>query len=84
MKNGIFKLDWASVGDAVLTAVAGAVITGVVSVVGTSGFDLFHTDWVMVGQNMTNLGVIAGVVALGNAWLSTDKGSLLGVGPEVG
>lgn len=84
MQNGIFKVSWANVIDAVLTAVVSAVVVGLVALVGTVGFNLFAADWVMIGQNMANLGFIAGVVTLGNSLLSTDKGSLLGVGPELG
>lgn len=81
MQNGIFTLNWAAVGDAVLTAVVAAVVIGLVSVVSTSGFNLFTTNWVMVGQSMANLGAIAGVLTLGKSFLSTNTGSVLNVGP---
>lgn len=82
MQNGIFKLDWASIGDAVLTAVVTAVIVALVQLVSTSGFDLFTANWVMIGHNMANIAFIAGVVSLGKDFLSTNSGSLLGVGPK--
>lgn len=80
MQNGIFKLDWASVGDALLTAVVGAIVVAAVQLVTTTGFDVFTAPWVMIGKNMVNLGVIAGVVSLGKDFLSTNSGSLLGIG----
>lgn len=81
MENGIFKLDWASVGDAVLTAAVTAVLIGLVSIVSTSGFSVFTTDWVMVGKNMVDWFTVAGIISLGHSLLSTNSGSLLGVGP---
>lgn len=80
MKNGIFQLDWASIGDAILTAAVTAVIVGLVSLVTTAGFDLFTAPWIAIGKNMTNLAFIAAVVSLGKDFLSTNSGSLLGVG----
>lgn len=81
MTNGIFKLNWANVGDAVLTAVVAAVVVAAVSLVTTTGFDVFTANWKLIGENMANLGFIAGVVSLGKDLLSTTTGSLLGVGP---
>lgn len=81
MQNGIFKLDLASIGESVLSAVIFAVVAAAVTVVSTHGFDVFATDWTLVGHNMVNLGLIAGVITLGNDILSTNSGSLLGVGP---
>lgn len=81
MQNGIFKLDVASLGDAVLTAVVTAIIVAAVSLVSTTGFDVFTANWIMIGHNMANLAVIAGVMSLGKDFLSTSNGSLLGIGP---
>lgn len=81
MKSGIFTLDWGSIADAVVTAIVSAVIVGLVSLVGTVGFNLFTANWIMIGQNMANLGFIAGVVSLGQSFLSTNKGSVLGLTP---
>lgn len=82
MQNGIFKVDWAMLGDAVLTAIVTAVVVAAVSLVTTSGFNVFTVDWKMIGENMTNLAVIAGVVSFGKDFLSTTSGSLLGIGPS--
>lgn len=82
MQNGIFKLDLGSLADAVLTAIVVAVITALVSVVSTPGFDVFAANWVAIAHNMVNLGFIAGILVLGKDFLSTNSGSLLGVGPN--
>lgn len=81
MKNGIFQVDWAMLGDAVLTAVVTAIVVAAVQLVTTSGFNVFTADWKMIGENMINLGVIAGVVSFGKDFLSTTNGSILGIGP---
>ena len=81
MQNGIFKINWATIGDSVLTAVVAAVVVALVQVVTTTGFNVFGADWVSIGKNMINLGVIAGVVTFGKDFLSTNSGSLLAIGP---
>ena len=83
MQNGIFKLDLASIADAVLTAIVTAVIVAAVSLVTTAGFDIFTANWVQIGHNMANIAFIAGIVSLGKDFLSTNSGSFLGVGPGV-
>ena len=80
MQNGIFQTNWVSVGESVATAIFYAVLAGVASIALTKGFDVFATDWVMVGHNMLNVGVIAGVTTFANDFLSTNAGSFLGVG----
>lgn len=82
MQNGIFKIDWAMIADAVLTAIIAAIVVAAVQLVTTAGFDVFTADWVMIGKNMTNLAVIAGVVSFGKDFLSTNSGRILGVGPS--
>lgn len=82
MNNGIFKLDWASLGDAIITAIVVAIVVAFYGVVTTAGFSVFTADWVSIGQNMTNIGFIAGVVSLGKDFLSTSSGSLLNVTPN--
>lgn len=77
--NGILTLNGTSVLDAVLWAVIAAVLTGLVSLVGTAGFDVFSANWVMIGHNMVNLAFTAGVLSLGQDLLSTNSGSFLGI-----
>lgn len=81
MKNGIFKLDWATVADAVLTAVATALLVSAYGLVTTHGFDVFSADWGTIGKTAVNLSVITGVTSLVKDLLSTNSGSLLGIGP---
>lgn len=81
MQNGIFKLDLASVSDAVLTAVTAALVIAAVQLVSTAGFDAFTADWGAIAKNMLNLGLVVGVGSLGRDLLSTNQGSFLGVGP---
>lgn len=82
MKNGIFKLDWATVADAVLTAIGTALLVAAYGVVTTKGFDVISTDWAGVGRLALNLSVITGVTSLVKDILSTSSGSLLGIGPN--
>ena len=82
MQNGIFKTDWIGVGEAVITAIVAAVLTGFVALAVTSGFDVFTANWSMIGHSMVNLGFIAGVVTLGKDLLTTNSGSLLGITPN--
>lgn len=81
MKNGIFKVDLKNVLDAALTAIVFAVLSGAVALVTKTGFDVFSANWVEIGKNMVNLGVIAGVVSLGRDLLTTNSGSVLNVTP---
>lgn len=82
MKSGIFKINLASVADALLTAVVFAVLSAFLTLVTTAGFDLFTANWGFIGHNMANLGFIAGVVSLGQDFLSTNSGSVLGITPD--
>ena len=82
MQNGIFKTDWAGVGESVLTAIVAAVLVYIVGVVAAQGFDFFTASWGQIGEAAINLGFIAGVVTFGKDLLSTNTGSLLGIGPS--
>lgn len=82
MQNGIFQLDLKNVADACVTAVVVALAGAALTLVSTSGFSLFTAHWVEIGKNMTNLGFIALVVSIGQALLSTNKGSVLGISPN--
>jgi hypothetical protein len=81
MQNGIFKLDWASVGEAVLTAVVFAILAAFVTLVGGGDFNIFTANWPLIGENMTNIGFAAGIVSLAKDILSTNNGSFLGITP---
>lgn len=81
MKNGIFTANWASIADAVVTAVAFAVIAALYQIATANGFDVFTADWGTIGQSMVNVGFVSGVVSLGQDILSTNTGSVLGITP---
>lgn len=81
MKNGIFTLDWASVADAVLTAVVTAVFIALYGIVTAPGFDVVAVDWTVLGHQMLNIAIVAGFISLGKDFLSTNNGSLLGMTP---
>lgn len=82
MQNGIFKTDWAGISEAVLTAIVAAVLVYIIGVITAQGFSLFTASWGQIGQTSLNLGFIAGVATLGKDLLSTNSGSLLGIGPS--
>ena len=82
MQNGIFKLDWGSIGDTVLMAVVFAVLAGAVSLVTAPNVNVLALNYAQVGSNMLNAGVIAAIVTLGKEILSTNSGSVLGVTPS--
>ena len=81
MNNGIFTTSWKVLGESVLTAIVAAILTAIVAVAVTNGFNVFTANWAMIGQGMVNIGFIAGVTTLGKDFLSTNSGSLLAVGP---
>lgn len=84
MQNGIFTTSWKAIGESVLTAIVAAILVYIVGIVGSQGFSLFAVSWGQVGQAAINLGFIAGVTTLGKDLLSTNQGSLLGIGPIAG
>jgi hypothetical protein len=83
MNNGVFQLDWASIGDAILYAIVAGVVTMFVSLVSQGNFNVFTADWTQIGEQAVNIGFYAGVLALGKNFFSSNTGSLLGVGPAV-
>lgn len=82
MQNGLLKVNLSNIADAVMMAVVFAILSAAVNLVSTTGFDVFNANWIMIGKNMVNLGVVAGVVSLGQALLTTNSGSVLGVTPS--
>ena len=82
--NGILSTNWTTIGEAVLTAVVAAVLVALYGDVTTVGFNVLTADWGVIGSQMLNIGVIAGVTILGKDLLSTNSGALLGVGPTNG
>jgi len=84
MQNGLFKLDWGSIADAVVMAMVFAVITALYGLVTqTGGFNVFTADWLQIGQNMTNAAFAAGVISLAKDLISTNSGSVLNITPAI-
>lgn len=81
MQNGIFKLDLASVADAVLTAAVLAIVGAFYGVVTVQGFDVFAADWGSIGRSMVNIGFVTTVISLAKDLISTTSGSVLGLTP---
>lgn len=81
MQNGIFKLDLASVADAVLTAVVLAGVGAFYGVVTTQGFDFFSADWGSIGRMMVNISFVTATISLAKDLISTTNGSVLGITP---
>jgi hypothetical protein len=55
-ENGVFSLDWASLGDALFPAAFFAIVAALYQIVTTSGFNLFDAHWLVIGKNMANIG----------------------------
>ena len=81
MQNGIFQTSWKSVGESVLTGVVLALLTALAGVVLATNFSVWTTDWISVGKAMVDVGTIALVTTFVKDFLSTNAGSLLGIGP---
>ena len=83
MQNGIFKLDWGSLADAVLVGVASAVFVYLFGIVTAPGFDVLAVNFATVGHAALNISIVAAFVTLGHDFLSTNTGSFLGITPGV-
>lgn len=84
MNNGIFKVDFGSIVDAAIMGAVFAILAALVTLVSTTGFSVWTADWKMIGESMVDVGFISCVVSLGQALLTTNKGSVLGISPEKG
>ncbi len=80
MQNGIFKLDYASISDAVVTSVVLAIGAAFLTIVGTENFSVFSANWSVIGKQMVDIGFIAGTTSLIKDLLTTSDGRLLGLG----
>lgn len=84
MQNGLFKLDWGSVADALLLSVVLAVVGAFYGVVATNGgqsFDVFTADWGLIGKMMVNISFTTAVTSIAKDLLSTNAGSVLNITP---
>lgn len=78
MNNGLFKLGWKDLLKGVYVAIGAAIIIAVAGIVMTSGFDVFATDWLVVGKSMVNTGIVAGCGYLIKQLFTDNKGVVLG------
>jgi hypothetical protein len=76
--NGLFKLGWKDLLKGVYVAVGAALIVAVAGIVMTSGFDAFATNWILVGHNMVNTGIVAGCGYLLKQLFTDNNGVVLG------
>ena len=74
----MFKLGINDVLKGIIVAVLSAIIIAIGGVVMTAGFDAFNTDWLAVGQNAINTGIVALVAYLVKNLLTTNSGKVLG------
>jgi len=81
MKSSLFTFTSKDAIQAAINAVIAAVVIGLYSLVTKEGFDLFHTDWVALGQSVVNWAFAAFVGSLGKDLLTTKKGNILGMIP---
>lgn len=76
--NGLFKVSLNDVMKGIIVAVISAIIIAIGGVVMTPNFNAFATDWLVVGQNMINIGIISMVSYLIKQLLTTNDGVVLG------
>jgi hypothetical protein len=82
MQNGLFSWDLGSIADAIVTAVFLAILVALYQVATTSGFNVFTADWRVIGENMVNVAFTTAIVSMSKDFISTTKGSVLGITPE--
>jgi hypothetical protein len=62
----------------VIVAVLSAIVVAIGAVVLSGNFDAFTTDWLTVGQNAANAGIVALVGYLLKNLFTTNDGKILG------
>ena len=82
MQNGIFKIDWGTIADAIVTAVGAAVFVYLYGIVTAPGFDVLAVNFAAVGHQALDISVVAAFVVVGKDFLSTSQGSVLGITPN--
>ena len=76
--NGLFKLSWKDLLKGIYVAVFSAIIIAVAGIVMTSGFDAFATNWILVGHNMVNMGIVSFFGYVVKQLLTNNDGVVLG------
>lgn len=83
MTNGLFTLRLNDFYKGLIMAIYGAIGTVLYNLVIVNGFDVFSVDYVATGKMMVNVSVVVAIVYLFKNFTSTDKGSVLGVTPDL-
>ena len=74
MASALFKLNSNDFVRGAITSIVAAVVAVAYGLVYKEGFNLFHTDWAMIGQMMANAAFYAFVGYLGKNWISDADG----------
>ena len=77
--NGLFKLGWNDLLKGLLTAVISAIVVTIYGLVIATNFDVFTANWVVIGHNVVNIGVITLVSYLFKNLLTDNNGTVAGV-----
>lgn len=79
MNTGFLRINFRDLTSAAINAVIAAVLIGLYGIVSTEGFDVFHADWVAIGQNIVNWAFASFVGSIGKDLLSNKEGKVLGM-----
>jgi hypothetical protein len=79
MQSGLFKLGWRDLAKGLLVVVGTSIVIAVAGVVMTPNFDVFATDWLIVGKNMVNIGIVAFMGYLLKQLFTDNNGKVAGV-----
>lgn len=82
MKNGLFTFDMNSWIKGIALAIITSIIVLLARVVLVDHFDVFTVDWVSVGKDALNTSIVAFVAYIVKNFISTDRGSVLGITPN--
>lgn len=80
--SGFFSINLQDLTQASANAVVIAVVAALYGTTTTTGFDVFSTDWVMIGKLVVNSAFIAFVASIATALITSKEGRVLG-GPRV-
>lgn len=70
------KLNAPDIMKSIATSVFVAIVAMLYALTIKEGFDVFHTDWIMVGKSMLNIGVIALVGDIARRLFTDSEGTL--------
>ena len=78
MPSNLWTLNGTDILQSILNAVIVAIGAALFGIVSQSGFNLFQTDWLAVGQTIANVGFIALVTSLFGKFSTEKNGKLFG------